>query len=255
LKNIMTTTSIPKYVKAYDPWSAALFVDPIVIPIIPFLARLRIHPNWITILSFFSGLFSGVLFLLGNWLWAGILFLLTFFLDAMDGKLARFRNLTSDFGAKLDQFVDYTRKPLCFLGVSIFFYLHGQIVFSILTIIILCAHVFIHKLYVLLSIDHCDLEFPEFHRKIIRRIFPRIVALYTFFDEQFIMFGIIPIAVGIINPANAGSWFLYGAIVANLLCLLKLLIVLNHKRKGRYDMAHQDWFATKGNLDKADNLN
>jgi phosphatidylglycerophosphate synthase len=247
----MTTTSIPKYVKAYDPWSAALFVDPIVIPIIPFLARLRIHPNWITILSLFSGLFSGILFLLGNWSWAGILFLLTFFLDAMDGKVARLRQITSEFGAKLDDIADDIRKPSCFLGIFIYFCINHQIIFAILTVIVFVVHVFIHKLYTFLDVNHCDLEFPEFHRKIVRKIFPRVVALYTFFEEQFVMFIVFPIIAGVIGLPKGEIWFFWGAIIATGLCLLKLLIILGHKRKGRYAQVHQDWNAAKGNLDKA----
>lgn len=246
----MFKKKVANYIKAYDPWSAVIFIDPVAIHLVRLLAVMRIHPNIITLLSFVSGILSGLSFAMGRWHWGSGLFLATFFFDAIDGKLARFCNLTSDFGVKFDVLVDYTRKPLCFLGMIIFFYFQEQLAFSIFTFLLLVIHFIIHKLYILLNINHCDLEFPNFHRKTVRKTFPRIVALYTFFDEQFIMFIISPLVAGLIGLPKGEVWFLWGAAVAIGLCFLKLLIVLNHRRKGRYELVHQDWLGTKGNLDK-----
>jgi hypothetical protein len=123
-------------------------------------------------------------------------------------------------------------------------------VFGLLTIAIFVVHVFVHKLYVRFKINHCDLEFPNFHRKIFRRIMPRAVALYTFFEEQNLLFTASPLVAGLIGLAHGAVWFLWGGLIAVILCFLKLLIVLNHRKKGRYELVHQDWGGTKGNLDK-----
>ncbi len=61
---------------------------------------------------------------------------------------------------------------------------------------------------------------------------------------------LIVIAV-IVGLPEAAMWFLYGAGVVTVLSLGKLCILWNHRLKGRYEQARQDWTATKGNLDKA----
>lgn len=239
----------PSWAKAYEPWSE-LFIEPLVIYLTPVLAAWRVHPNVLTVISLLFGLSCCVFFALGYWIWGAIAFQATYIPDCLDGKVARLRGMTSAFGAKLDAWADYARKPSCFLGIGIYFYINDQLFFAALTALLLFIHVFVHRLYVFTSINHCDLEFPNFHRKVFRRIMPRAVALYTFFEEQNLMFIVSPLVAGLIGLPKGGVWFLWGALIAVILCFLKLLIVLNHRRKGRYELVHQDWAATKGNLDK-----
>lgn len=250
----MRRKTLPSYAKAYEPWSTLFTVEPLIMPAVPVLAFLRLNPNLITLASLLFAVLTGIMFSLGHWIWAAVMFQATYITDNLDGKVARLRKMTSEFGAKLDLLVDGLRKPMCFLGLAVYFYSQQKFVLAIIVFVILAVHIIIHKLYAFLDINHCDLEFPEFHRKIIRKIFPRVVALYTFFDEQFFMFIIFPLIAGIIGLPKGEIWFFWGAMIANGLCLLKLLMILNHKRKNRYDEVHQDWFATKGNLDKADGL-
>jgi len=246
----MTKKQLPDYVKAYDPWSAVFFVDPIVVPLTPKIARLGVTPNAVTILSFLCALFSGLMFAFCHWWYASGLFLATFFLDALDGKLARFTGTISEFGAKLDNFADFVRKPLCFLGIFVCSFLNERFFFAGLVVVAFVAHVAVHKLFIFLDINHCDLEFPKFHRKVVRRFVPRMVALYTYFDEQFILFIICPTIISALGLRKRGEWFFWCSIVTTGLCLLKLAVVCWHRRKGRYNEVHQDWFRTKGNLDK-----
>jgi len=239
------------YIKAYEPWSTIFVTDILAIPLTPLLAALGISPNVITIASLISGVCSGIAFGFGHWFWGALIFEFAFLMDCLDGKVARYRGMTSEFGAKLDVLADYIKKPAGFLGIAIYFFLNNQVVFSILAVAAMVIHVGIHKLYVIAGVSEYDLEFPKFHRKVIRRIVPRLLNLYNFFDEQFIEFGVFPLIGGIIGMPRGGEWFLYGAAFVACLGLLKLVNSLNYRRKGRYDEIYQDWAGTKGNLDKA----
>lgn len=246
----MSDKKRPSYVKAYQSWSTLFFTEIISIPLTPVCGRLKISPNLITFFSLLLGLSTGIFFALGYWITGAVVFELAFFCDNIDGKIARFRGLTSKFGAKLDVFADDVRKPSSLAGIMIFFLLHKQPVFAILIVFVLIAHVAVHKLFVVFKVGEYDLEFPEFHRKIIRRISPKLLCLYTFFDEQFLEFFIFPLIAGIIGLPGGAVWFFYGAISVTFLGLLKLIILINHRNKGRYEQVYQDWTGTKGNLDK-----
>jgi phosphatidylglycerophosphate synthase len=238
------------YIKAYEPWSVVFFVDPLVIPLVPILAALRVSPNLITAGVLLTGLSAGVFFALGHWFWGALIFLFSHFLDSIDGKVARLRGLTSEFGAKLDNFADFVRKPSCFLGITVYFYLNGSVIFALLTIAVFIAHVAVHKLYGFLGVSHCDLEFPDFHRKVVRRFVPRTLALYTYFEEFQLLFVVCPLLAHFAGIPRGGVWFLWGGLIITTLTFLKLVVLWNHRRKGRYEQVYQNWAGTKGNLDK-----
>ena len=246
----MTKKPKPAYIKAYRPWSLLLFADPFADPLVPVIAATKIHPNIITIFSLLAGIICGFLFAMGYWFAGALIFQFSCFCDGIDGKVARLRNITSEFGAKLDIIADSVRKPSSFLGIAIYFYSHDQFLFVGLTVLALLVHVIVHKLYVIAGILEYDLEFPNFHRNIIRRISPRILALYTFFEEQFIEFVVFPLIAAIVTLPEGGVWFFYGAGAVTILSACKLFIILNHRWKGRYDEVFQDWSGTGGNLDK-----
>ena len=153
----------PSYVKAYQSWSTLFFTEIISVPLTPLCGRLKISPNLITFLSLLLGLSTGVFFALGHWITGAVIFEISFFCDNLDGKIARFRGLTSKFGAKLDVFADGVRKPSSLTGITIFFLLHKQPIFAMLTVLVLVANVAIHKLFVIFKVGEYDLEFPEFH--------------------------------------------------------------------------------------------
>ncbi len=239
------------YVKAYQAWSIVFFIDPLALPLVPILARWKVNPNLITVGTLIAGLSSGVLFAMGYWLWAPIVFLFSHFLDCIDGNVARLRQVTSEFGAKLDNIADSLRKPACFTGIFIYFWMNQQNIFVVLTVIFFIVHIFIHKLYTFLNVNHYDLEFPEFHRKVVRRFAPRVLAFYTFFEEFFFLFFFLPLAAYFIGMPKGAVFFFWGVFFVSSLTFFKLLIVLHHRRKNRYEQIYQDWRGTKGNLDKA----
>lgn len=239
------------YIKAFGPWCVVFFTDPFAIPIARILASLRVHPNAITSVSLLAGLATGVFFVFGDWFWGAVVFHFSFLTDCLDGKVARLRQMTSEFGAKLDVWADSTRKPSSFLGIGVYFYIRGQLPFAILTVVALIVHVMMHKLYSVAGVSEYDLEFPKFQRRVVRRMAPRLLALYTFFDEQFIQFVLFPLVAVIIGGREGKAWFLWGSLIITTLTFLKLVILWNHKREGRYEEVYQDWAGTKGNLDKS----
>jgi CDP-diacylglycerol--serine O-phosphatidyltransferase len=71
------------------------------------LPLVRLLPNIVTIIGLCIGL-SAIRFAIEqHWIQAVSLLLLAGFLDGIDGRLARFLNSTSDFGAQLDSLVDF----------------------------------------------------------------------------------------------------------------------------------------------------
>jgi phosphatidylglycerophosphate synthase len=240
----------PSYVKAYQAWSVVFFIDPISTPVSRVLAGWKVNPNVVTFGALLAGLSTGVFFALGYWFWAAVVFLFSHLLDSFDGNIARLRKMQSEFGAKLDLWADYLRKPSSFLGIGIYYYTTGQKLFAVLTVVALAGHIAAHKLYGILGVGHCDLEFPSFHRRVIRRFSPRILALYTYFEEFLFLFVIFPLVASYIGLPEGSVWFLWGVLIMTILTMVKLLILWNHRRRGRYDQVYQDWAGTKGRLDK-----
>ena len=84
------------------------------------------NPNYVTILSLFVGLLFLVvsfsnLTLLWKILIISILYFLYFSLDCTDGIIARVTNNTTEFGKKLDAFIDGRVEDLLFLSLILIF--------------------------------------------------------------------------------------------------------------------------------------
>lgn len=84
-------------------WWARLTVDPLADPLARRLAPYRwVTPNRITGLALLLGIAAGACFLTGQLRWGGALFLTRFFLDCLDGKVARLQGTASARGALFD---------------------------------------------------------------------------------------------------------------------------------------------------------
>lgn len=80
---------------------------------------LRLSPNFVTIISGSLGVGSGIAFLLDQWILAAILLQLHHLVDGADGNLARLTNQCSEFGAKLDQWVDQIVRFVLFVSIAL----------------------------------------------------------------------------------------------------------------------------------------
>ncbi len=85
------------------------------------LCRLPISPNAITALGLVVGLVGAILFATGERApicWGGALFILSMFLDHVDGELARISRQTSRFGHYFDRLTAAVVYTMTFIGIG-----------------------------------------------------------------------------------------------------------------------------------------
>lgn len=85
------------------------------------LARTAVSPNTVTSVSLIIGIVAAGLFALGGSLadWGGLCFLFAFFIDHIDGELARATNSTSVFGHYFDIVAGGIVLASVFVGIGI----------------------------------------------------------------------------------------------------------------------------------------
>jgi len=87
-------------------------------PIIRLLLPTRITPNQCTLAGLALAILAGVFIVIGLLPLAGLVLLLSGFLDGLDGELARQSQSDSAFGAFLDSIVDHYGDAAVYLGIA-----------------------------------------------------------------------------------------------------------------------------------------
>lgn len=122
-----TADDVKHTFKSRDSWWTVLLVDPLAAPLVRLLAnRTSVTPNQLSFLAFVLGLGSATMFLLGSWPWlagGAALFYLAFYVDCLDGKIARLKGTGSTWGQWLDFIFDRIRIFLCVLALVVGQYL------------------------------------------------------------------------------------------------------------------------------------
>ena len=114
--------------KPVDSWWTVAMVDPVAIRVLPSLLRLRrATPNAVTGLAFVVGLVSIALFAGGHWVLGALAYELRFFLDCLDGKIARVRRLSSPTGALFDRLADMVSIPAAYGAIGFVLAAHGDL--------------------------------------------------------------------------------------------------------------------------------
>lgn len=88
----------------------------------PLILRLPLTPNQVTALSMLFGLLGAACFLAGTWEWGmagGLLLTLGYTLDNCDGEVARAKNMSSEWGARFDDFADWLVDTAFFAALGI----------------------------------------------------------------------------------------------------------------------------------------
>jgi CDP-diacylglycerol--glycerol-3-phosphate 3-phosphatidyltransferase len=85
------------------------------------LVRLKFTPNFITFLAFLTGGIAGAYFASDKPFTAALLILLCGSFDILDGKVAKLRDLSSQFGAMLDSVLDRYSEFFLYLGLAYYF--------------------------------------------------------------------------------------------------------------------------------------
>ena len=86
-----------------------------------FLNRLGIKPVVVTAFGLVGNLVAGVLIAFGFLFWGGLLAMIIWPLDALDGTLARMRNESSKYGSFVDSVTDRYSEIAIFLGLLLYF--------------------------------------------------------------------------------------------------------------------------------------
>lgn len=122
-----TADDVRRTFKARDAWWTTLLVDPLAAPVIRLLAnRTRVTPNQLSAFAFVLGLGAVGAFLAGGRLWlvaGGVLFYLAFYVDCMDGKIARLKGTGSTWGQWMDFIFDRFRIFFCMFALVLGQYL------------------------------------------------------------------------------------------------------------------------------------
>lgn len=97
----------------------------IIDPIVTFLARLGVSPDWLTVLGMLLHILYAWLIASGELLWAGLAILIFVPLDALDGSLARKIGRSpgqAKFGAFLDSTSDRTAEIILYAGYLAYYW-------------------------------------------------------------------------------------------------------------------------------------
>lgn len=104
-----------------ENWARRTF-EPLLTPLIAWVARSGIAPNTLTVLGAMLNGVAGVLIGLGLPFWGGVVMVvLAMPLDVLDGGVARLRGLQTRFGAFLDSSLDRVAEGALLGGVAAWF--------------------------------------------------------------------------------------------------------------------------------------
>jgi phosphatidylglycerophosphate synthase len=79
--------------------------------------KLGLTPNMVTSLALFFGLFAAYQIIQGNYIIAAVSWIISYYLDCVDGKLARKYNMITKFGDYYDHFCDLTKYIVVFIAL------------------------------------------------------------------------------------------------------------------------------------------
>lgn len=123
-----TAQSLRPSLKDIDAWWTVLVVDPLALRVLPWLLRRRwATPNVLTLLAGALGVASGAAFLSGAPVVGAVLFECSFFLDCLDGKVARLRGGGSPLGGFLDRSVDIVVITWVYSALGLWLGSHGSL--------------------------------------------------------------------------------------------------------------------------------
>ena len=101
-------------------------------PIGAFLNRLGLTPNTITMLGLIGNVVAAFFLAKGDMLWGGIIVLVMWPVDALDGSMARLRGEPTDFGGFVDSVTDRYSELVIYAGLLYHFLEQGNTLASML---------------------------------------------------------------------------------------------------------------------------
>lgn len=182
LKNIYDEQEGEHFLKKSESISVVFIGRFFGIPIARAITKLpfKIHPNIITIFSFFFVILAGFCFFHNLLVFGAVFYLINFILDCTDGTLARLTGTTSEIGGKLDFYSDRIGIIGMYFGLWWSQYYQNNNWF--LGAIIIIAH------YTIILFGDKFVKNQKY-----KTVFPKVNSYYSSFEEGNGTFFIAPI--------------------------------------------------------------
>lgn len=149
------------------------------------LAKTPITPNQITFLSLIFAICSFIALYFEKFILSGCFFMLYSLADHTDGMLARYKKSSSEFGKKLDIFVDIFAFNAVFIFYALFY--PQAYLACIVILVVMNTHSFICSFYIVKNIRKITANGGAFQR----------FGLKKWFDDRGLLLGIDPSVLGI----------------------------------------------------------
>lgn len=205
IKYFQTRKKNGNLLKNVDTWSTIFLFDPIAIPLTKVVARTKITPNQISVFRLFPSVLAAVFFLSDRrdlQILGAITVYLAFLMDCVDGKLARLKQIESEFGRRTDYFCDSFGKLIALLSLTYSqFYVCGGTEVFIFGMGLLCMHSLFHLLHAIVLKTNPYVDRPGCTEPLALRgrLGERLIehgirpCLYTHFEEKHLLLIVGPI--------------------------------------------------------------
>jgi len=182
IKNVYTNREGENFIPEREDWTAIVFGRIIAIPIVRGLVKLpiKINPNFLTFLTTPFALIATYFFFNNLLLYGAIFYLISYIFDCLDGMYARLTNTSSEYGAKLDNYVDRINHLFMYFGLwHSQYYLNDQWLLG-------GAIIFIH--YSAMLFGRIFIKNQTY-----KTVIPRVYSYYSTIDEGNFTFFVAPL--------------------------------------------------------------
>ena len=107
------------------------------------LSLWKIHPNVLTAVGLAINIGAAILFGMGNFRTAGLVVLLAGVFDMVDGRVARYSNTVTPFGAFFDSVVDRYSDMSLYMGLLVYYARVGRFLYLVLVALVMAGSVMI----------------------------------------------------------------------------------------------------------------
>ena len=126
-------SDIEKTFHSKEPWINIFIFRFLTLPLTYFLVNFtNITPNVITLFSAIFGIFAAYFYATDLILYGAISYVLSYLMDAIDGKVARIKDIKTSYGSWLDIFVDRFNFTIITISLSCSFLIEINIFFAII---------------------------------------------------------------------------------------------------------------------------
>ncbi len=167
-------------------------LDATVDRVFPFLAKVRVHPNWFSVIGLIVSLGGAALFATGSFRTGAVVTAVGGFFDLTDGVIARHQGRTSTFGAFLDSTLDRVVDMALLFAIAMYYQGQGEAGLAWLAGFALVATVVVSYSKARAESVVSDFEGGWFERA------ERLVVLMVG-----AVLGLLPLALGIVAAGSA----------------------------------------------------